>query len=241
MEIPARFFAVEETGFKYYEITSRYVGSQLSILNALVKFVPRMINGLFDDGSVLAVSGEGVSLSRTIDHLMIHTYFKPIKDPKEKVIFIPVFMQPGDQMNLRWEPPKDMQLHVVAYWAGRDGINVTLPDIYLIALSSAKKTYLLPLPNLYNEGKLCLGHGIGDEFFAKTGMAQLEKAIGILQGSIWNSDLLAHVRTSSTEAMFRFDADGSQLPIEGDWKSMCDIINYPAYQHLGEINIDPVV
>lgn len=233
MEIPHEFYAITKEGFMHYSINSRFIGPQISLLEPLTKYVTREVYGI-TGSDVLSVSQVGVSLSRDIDHLSIHTFYRPVKDINDKVILVPVFQQPGAEMNFRWEPPGSMKLYVICFWESTFIINGAAPKIYLVAKdTTTRKTFLLPLPNLYEDARICLGNELED-FIGKSGVDQLGLAIAKLQTAKWNTDLLRSVH-HEVESLFRFDPDGKQLPPAAPWTTACRAVNHHAYQYLGKI------
>jgi hypothetical protein len=120
------------------------------------------------------------------------------------------------------------------YWECADRPPQTVkPMVYLVALAMNKRTYLLPIPNLYEDGRVCLGRE-NINWAALGGiMPQMNRATEILQQTSWNTDLLRDC-SKQTQAIFRFDPDGKQLPVEGTWIDHCRIINLSPYEFLAK-------
>ena len=104
-------------------------------------------------------------------------------------------------------------------------------NFYIIAKHTYRLTYLLPLPNVYDDGKICLPDD-GSEDVSRPLSVALDTALKSFQTSQWNVDLY-HARNHEDRKMFRFDPDGKQLPIQGNWPQLCEVINNAAYQFLG--------
>jgi hypothetical protein len=161
-------------------------------------------------------------------------------DVSEKVCLVPVWQQgkpKAQEMKLTWATPENMRLFVVLYWeCGNKDINSVNPTPYLVALAPSKRTYLLPLPNLYGDCRICLGRAGEVPHWKQLGgmVPQLNKATEILQNTSWNTDLLRST-PEETQKMFRFDADGKQMAIQNNWWTLCQTVNLGPYEFLGRL------
>jgi hypothetical protein len=245
LEEPQLYFMLKKDGWYRRETNEIFLGPQAEIVRALAKTVPRVIKGVMSEDETLAVTASGLSVARRLRYLKMNTFFRPTVDVSERVSLVPVWKQgkpAATQMNLVWTPPSTMGLYLVLYWeVGTAGsINSVEPVPYLVAASVNKRTYLLPIPNLYDDGKICLGRdetSRAQTFRTLGGLgAQLDAATKILQETTWNVDLLRNV-SGHTQDMFRFDADGKQMPVPNDWTEHCTLINQSTYEFLGGIEI----
>lgn len=233
-------FIIREDGFYRRDETLTYVGPCTEMVRNLAKVTPRIIHGLLAGSDVAAFSANGISAARRLDKLALHTFYRPIVDVSERSCLVPVWQQGrpiASEMKFDWIPPENMKLYLVLYWeCGQNPVTTVEPLPYLVALSSEKRTYLLPIPNLYADCRICLGRNPGR--FAPLGgiVPQLDKVMQILQTTSWNTDLLRNI-TRQTQAMFRFDANGIQLPIVGNWVNdrLCEQVNMAQYEFLAKL------
>lgn len=230
-----QFYALEDDGFVHYEIHKRYIGPQVTLLESMAKMVPKTLNGLMEGVSV-SVSQDGVSISKRLPTLELNTYFRPIKRGEDLVALVPVFAAPGAEMKFTWVPPDNMGLYFIGRWDTRatsQSLAFIEPMFYLVAKDlRVGKTYLLPLPNLYDDAKICLGSGV--RFKGVPALSQLQNAITQLQTTSWNVDLLRDV-AQQTEGLFRYDANGKQMPPVQAWTQLCKLVNHHAYEFIAKI------
>ena len=101
---------------------------------------------------------------------------------------------------------------------------------YLIAYSADKRAWRLPLPNIFEDGAMCMGSFNGS---GSTAAEAFGKAIAQLDASEWNSDLMQG-RQEMAQKLFRFDPkDNQNVPFEGDWTALCEKIATPVTALIG--------
>lgn len=142
----------------------------------------------------------------------------------------------GDQtgstpLEIAWRVPDDMRvvlgMSVGMSVTGSSTGLWTLGKHYLVAYDTGgKRTWKLPVSNLYNTLELCHGQ---DKSSHPSALKAVQAALAAFQASKWNADLYS--ATSNTGAMFRFEPENSgfkQLPLVlasgKDWTSLCDKI-----------------
>ncbi len=129
-----------------------------------------------------------------------------------------------------------MRLFFILRWEAKDGATAVgvEPLPYLVARhQETRRTYLLPIPNLYENAQICLGNvSLSPGTFSA--LEVLEKGVHLLQTSTWNTDLIRPVELQ-THALFRFDADGNQLPGEGDWTQWCEPVSNGNYEFIAKL------
>jgi hypothetical protein len=79
---------------------------------------------------------------------------------------------------------------------------------FLLALDNALKSFMLPLPNIYGSGYMCMGDFDGS---AATIQEAMQKAYTQLHQSKWNADLLTDGRTRAANKMVTFKPDGEKF------------------------------
>ena len=127
-------------------------------------------------------------------------------------------------MPLVWHAPKPVRLAFVVRAQSNDDDNVTVVGNWLLACDADHRGYRLPLPNLYEDCKLCTGqfdasYGSGAECVT----ASLEQ----FRKSKWNADLMRTVERS--QKFFRFAPTNetfTTLPIEAEFKAIAATLDY---------------
>ncbi len=235
INLPSTFYAIERDGLHRIYIEDDFIGPQTDLLSNLAKFVPRILPDIIK-GTALMVNSTGFAMARRIDSLALHTYYRPMVDVHEKAVMVPVWAPPGSEIKCSWRPPEGMRLFFVQRWEVKDGATAVgvEPLNYLVAMhQETRRTYLLPIPNLHENAQICLGnaHLSSGTFSA---LEVLGKGVHLLQTSTWNTDLLRSV-DRQTHALFRFDADGNQLPGEGDWTQWCGPVSNSNYEFIAKL------
>lgn len=136
-------------------------------------------------------------------------------------LMVPQFQSREDPiMTLKWEPPDDMRLCFC--------MSVTLPTgvdqgfgcnyHYLFATDKAKAAYRLPLPNLYDDCRICMG--TDSPITGGTLTECVSRCLDIFQAAQWGSHLLKSLENS--QAFFKFDPknDGFNPVYPADWKAL---------------------
>lgn len=132
-------------------------------------------------------------------------------------------------MELKWQVPEGMRVFLVVNSPKNESYIQT--DIqWLIALDQQGRIWRLPTSNCYEDCRLCAG--IFDSIGA-TYIDMLGKAWRQFISSRWQKDLIGEggglaKSIAHAQAMFRYKPLGKdegggfqQLPIEGDWTSLC--------------------
>lgn len=156
--------------------------------------------------------------SVSVRTLNLHTHFVLVKDK-----MLPDFSaQSGTEMEIQWQvPDEDMSVVLgIQMTMDRDGTYV-LGKHYLVAYDRSKRTYRLPLSNLYDHCELC--HGQSLEPHASM-VAALMTGLKQFRGSLWNKDLNGAFQQSNAPLLFRWKPDNTgfvQLPSERPWPELC--------------------
>lgn len=232
-------YLLKPNGFWRRTRTDEYIGPEYEMLRQVARRVPITLPNLMP-GKHFSISQTGLSLASRITMLQIHTYFAPMTGVDEKVVMVPVFVKMGNRsadMTMDWTVPSDMKLFFVSRWAynaGQESPVGIMPIFYLIVVDPAlQRTHTLPLPNTYDEGKICMGEGALENFdLRKDVFQQHEIAMEAFLKSRWNADLLHENRAKESKRLFRFDSKGKPLPPEVAWTTMCPVVNHDAYSFL---------
>jgi hypothetical protein len=141
----------------------------------------------------------------------------------------PCFQETSDSLKLTaiWQAPPSMELFFAIVCVGppKEFSAQYINQSYLFARHTSPKKYgglfKLPLSNLYDDGKLCLGESI-KEVRASNYAATMDRAITILNNSNWNADLYPP-NVEISKSLFRFNpTDMTQIPVdEPTWPKYC--------------------
>ena len=134
-----------------------------------------------------------------------------------------------------WDVPKDMALIFIGtelhsggnrLMPGRDGAEYkpNCTDQYgvcgLVAVDTTNGTlYRLPLPNVYDNAKLCTGPL---NFYGSFPLTNAEGVFGTWEANAWNSDLHEYTRGKYKDLINLDVATAKTLPpVGGDWRAHC--------------------
>ncbi len=227
------FFIIKKDGIYSRTETEEYIGPQSSLLETLAKRTPMVIPGIAAGISV-AVTTEGMALAGRLEpnKLMLSTHFRPITDTKENVFLVPVWAAQktpaSAEHKLEWIPPDGMVLWFVTAWECKDADPTGhTPKCYLLARDAQdmRYTYLLPMPNLYEDGRICMG-----DSFRPSGNVpgkQYDIAVKSFMSTDWNNHLIGNAVNS--QEMFKFDGNGKQVAPTKNWRELCKKTSHPNY------------
>jgi len=89
------------------------------------------------------------------------------------------------------------------------------PHLY-IYVQEQKEVFMLPIPNQYEDGSLCLGeyhNAIEGLSFEETA----EYMANLFMSSIWNKDLFSEAKTKPCAQLFRWKEGSYQVPADGSY------------------------
>ena len=204
-------------------IRERNLNAGPSVLAALTESVTRKVRNVLslpDWGRVHASVGLHDTLwTVALDRIPLHTRFR-----LSNGVLVPAFASATDlELPLVWHAPKQVRL-AFAVVTTEEEERVTVAGNWLFACDAGNRGYRLPLPNLYEDCKLCTGqfegsYGSGAECVT----ASLEQ----FRKSKWNADLMRTVERS--QQFFRFQPTNetfTTLPIAAtDWTTLCDKVS----------------
>lgn len=104
---------------------------------------------------------------------------------------------------------------------------------YLLAYDNAGRCFRLPLPNLFEDGAMCMG-----KFDCRSDSIQsaMQSAVDQLARSDWNADLMSTYRQQCSDALFQFQPDNEAIkciPFGGDWMRLSEKIVTPITDIIG--------
>ena len=134
---------------------------------------------------------------------------------------------------MHWTAPNNMRVFL-AVKARKNAAgkvwSVVEPYLFCKAASAVPAGfYKLPLPNIYPDGRLCLGNGWTGN--SPTLIGVLKNCLRQLNESSWNTDLPSPVE--QTRQLFRFHPTTlDSLPGETEWWNACKRVNRVEYEAL---------
>lgn len=124
-------------------------------------------------------------------------------------------------MALKWPSPPGMYLIFAARIYGGNGAYETRAkdSCYLLAMDSKFISYLLPVPNLFETGYMCMGDFRGVDTNVH---GAFEMAIRQLRSSKWNADLYSDDRKANVAKLMAFKPEGDKFtPVPcNNWTSL---------------------
>lgn len=157
----------------------------------------------------------------------------PLKAPFkiEEGILYPKFSATNEPVfPMEWITPDEMWLQLIVKCYTRER-KTFIHTIWLIALDKENRAYRLPLANLFEDGRICIGDILNERVSAQDAVSAVWEQI---KNSVWNGDL--DMNPDEAKSMFRFKAlaDGfEQLPPLSHWKELCRVIAPPILKIIG--------
>ena len=205
-------------------IRERDLNAGPAVLDALTEGVTRKVRNVLslpEWGYVHASVGLNDTLwTVALDRLPLHTRFR-----LSNGVLVPAFASSTDiEMPLVWQAPEAVRLAFVVRTQSDDDDNVTVVGNWLFACDAENRGYRLPLPNLYEDCKLCTGQFEGSY---NSGVECVTASLEQFRKSKWNADLMRTIERS--QKFFRFAPTNetfTTLPIEAaDWTTLCDKVS----------------
>ena len=229
-------FTIEEDGLVYKDVLQRtpidltpelerVFQSNATLKLRLVADMGELCDPCFGEASLAHASGTFYWSVRILT-LNLNTAFVLNKDKE----LVPSFEEWADTekvMQIGWKVPDEITLV----------LGITMIDLghgfqsgkhYLVAYDTAKRSYRLPLTNLYDHLELCHGQGNKEH---TTPIGSLITALKAFRSSLWNADLCASFQRTNAPLMFRFkptDKGFDQLPINDGghgWQWLCEKVS----------------
>jgi hypothetical protein len=156
----------------------------------------------------------------------------------EGEIMVPVFEKPTNdkpRFNVDWDIDVacsgKVRLWLLVLTRHRPGDpRHHVANCYLAATSESNLTYRIPLSNVYDDCRICMGdYDAGGDSLPQA----LECALNQFLISPWNSDL--RKSSAKSDAFFRFKPKNEgveTLPVEGQWNNLCERVSVPALESL---------
>lgn len=162
--------------------------------------------------------------------LTLRTYWMPLSDNQ---VLVPTWNNVPNSVEfaLRWPVPDSMRLHFAAECVRAGGMwKVSEPILFATHVPTVNGFWRLPLPNMYDDGKICLGRDPSTHQADPSLHLMLTKVLAKLAETRWGVDLPPNLTNS--QAMFRFNMyDHSPIYYSGEWSALCR-----KGEHTGRVN-----
>lgn len=199
--------------------------SSITILNA-------GYTGQRTPASVVRHGADRYTVFAPVLGLRLDTRFK-----SERGVLIPVFRDASGSTQAvgHWSPPSTMKLWlIVTATFGSANRVFTGGYAYLIAVRPGSTgTYRLPLANVYNDGRLCLGRDNLPP--VDTLVGAWDTANQALQNAPWNGDLADLAEPEHVGKLFQFDSSTMKNKPVSDrlqWENHCSRVANTVYDTL---------
>lgn len=198
-------FAIDKDGIlQKVQISVMTVGSADTALRNLGRTAEWSAPILLDGDIFCAGANGTVQRAAQLGELQITTGWAPVAGPSGDPEFVPTFGQ-GIQRTVSFKLPGSGHLFLVGGSAPRD-------EVYL-AYVMGGRLYRLPLGNIYEDGRVCLGNDHREWLNSQSegparSSAVMEELITRFDTAPYNADLLNSSTLNKAQGMFRTDIDG---------------------------------
>jgi len=234
--LPQKFYTIsaENGTFERVEVYRSPLSSVDSVLKTLAQDIPVFVKDLFvippGRNVHIAFSSKLMTLVTELPSLRINTFWTLVKpeDKKKKGYFTPAFHNRNNntaiQLAPEWKPPANMKVFFCNHFdqSAQDGVfRHSRASLVAIKTDDVKNRnhYKLPITNLYENCKLCLGSVsvgalITSAVILKPFADQMQLAVDLFNSSTWNSDLIQHVDISQCNKLFRISVEDNATTVE---------------------------
>ena len=239
--LPPQFIMLTPDGLARVAVKVDRVGDIDPFIRQLAADTPVVVPRAFvlgDKPVHMAVSQRNLTLFTRLDHFNITTTYAT----HSRGVVTPAFAAPTPgavTLTCKWVAPANMALWFVALF----DVNATPRCVYsrsslAVACTEErhKGVFRLPLPNIYENGRLCLGRNepatvqpdASDPMFTV-----FERAAGVFNRSSWNSDLLHTANAPARARTFQFSlANNESVNVDPAWPTFFDRISNTDFNNL---------
>lgn len=165
----------------------------------------------------LAINEKQAFITVHLERLVLKCPFKTMNE-----LLVPHFTSTTDPvMALEWHAAEGMRLLLLLEVQVADNRQKYVPNAWLVAADGSNRTFRLPLPNIYDDCRMCLGdNNRYYDSLAKCASGMLE----IIAQSSWNADLWKDI--GITQRFFQFKPTNSGFDVwepnfESGWQEGC--------------------
>ncbi len=128
------------------------------------------------------------------------------------------------ERSLVWNTPNDMSLYFAVHMMKSGHAWDSTQAIFFAVKNGTPGYYRLPLSNLYDDGRICLGRNWPDGI-AHYAIDGYEAALRKFQVNSWNADIMPAME--HCHRLFRFNPSNNlQLPTPYNWQDYCRRVNH---------------
>lgn len=188
--------------------------------------------------NVFALDGCGpihLSMGTSVGFITINLPTIPIKAPYTTAgggILVPNFAGGTPILSLVWKVPTGMRVRLMFQFE-----RLAVLDTWLFACDNENRTFRLPLANLHEDCRVCMGH---NPVTAANVMQLAAKELETFASAQFNTDLWGDVE--STQRMFQFKPRNEKkdswetLPVQADnWTNLCKQVSTEVAANLIQI------
>lgn len=220
--LPNAFYAIDAEAGAFVRYT--IMRQQIADVDQQIKALAQETSILFPKFSKLETdvhlccSPKLLTLTCQLPKLRIATWFRvdPPARRGEHGVATPCFGQQTSftcvQMDPWWTPPSNMRLFFATHFTPHQSEWLYSQSTLIVICTEKGQTamFKFPFPNIYENGKLCLGNdatALTDRAVPMPLMEKFSKALTVFQRAPWNGDLLNGRDFAIAVQLVRFDAD----------------------------------
>ncbi len=242
--LPNQFFTLTPSGFQRVSIHIDPCGdadAQLRTLaNSTPTVTPRMFMGPSGPAHV-AVTAAAVTIFTVVPKFNLTTTYASVTVAGRQLLK-PVFaeVRGAVRMSPEWTPPSNMKVWFVSVLPITSGAPKYARSNLIATCTNegVNGAFWLPLPNIYNTGKLCLGSEASTvvDIHPNT-TTPLDRvfmnALNLFHSSSWNSDLLHTTDEGVRNRLFLFDPATNKVAVSPtDWQTWLPRLSNEDYNNL---------
>ncbi len=195
----------------FYRAEFKYLGPMLEGLRETLSVIPPIVDSVasaqYGSGKVrvgIARSNDRTIMFSALPYVRIETHFAASSDGLS--VYAEFTKYAAANATYNWRPPHDM-FRIVLCTTVAEGETA---NSYLCLISRlTNRTYALPLPNINEQGLICLG-------FTNTERNPFDAhaaALSRFHDSKWNTDWFNERKQAASRKLFRFGLDDSPVPV----------------------------
>lgn len=222
-DFPDHFLMLTEEGAVSVRLDKQRVMKVEDVLRQFSGQIGVDVSNVFFSGRAY-VTKTGCQMATELPHINLRTFFTLMKVGAQEVGLVPVF-RPGPmvtEQTFKFYPAPDMKIFIVTDHPFEDGAMTNGSVMMGVLDIRDRKTYLLPLTNVFADSRVCMGQFAPG---AAKGKAYHDHAVEFFNSTPFNDHLLddGWNKLNDAQALFRFKPDGVQIPTP-DWRKHCKLV-----------------
>lgn len=198
-----------------------------ALINEIPTFIPRWAK-LGEQFVHMCLTGKLLTFVMRQPTLKLLTHWRviPPDAPRQPARLSPAFRQSGTGDTIEtapvFTPPDNMRLffmsHYINHPAGWIYDRSSIVAVRINTSGDDKSFYKVPLPNIFGNGKLCLGAQTPtiqteDQITRGDLFSSFTRSVGVFNNAMWNGDLLSEQNLTTIDQSFRFSAEDNQTQL----------------------------